>query len=53
MDPPTESGKYNVSIDGVRTFLPVFWEFDTEKGWRIDTWVNELKEGTAVWYPNK
>ena len=52
-NPPTVAGKYNVLIDGIMTFMPIFWEFDPDRGWKTDNWVNELKEGTAGWFPNK
>jgi len=47
---PDASGKLNVFIPCVRSIAPIFWQFEVKKGWRIDSWVNELKEGTTVWF---
>ena len=51
--PPTEPGEYNVIIDGIMSFAPILWDFDGEKWVDTKPWVEELIEGSAVWFPNK
>jgi hypothetical protein len=53
-DPPEEAGRYNVEINGVMSFLPIFWEFDGTN-WSSDNFTYNRtldRYGVAFWYPN-
>jgi hypothetical protein len=51
-DPPKEPGEYNVSIKGIMTVAPIFWEYDG-KTWKTNGYfTGPLKPGDAWWYDN-
>ena len=52
-NPPTEPGRYCVSIHKIMTCDAIFWNFDG-KNWDFDGWdhvFGELKPGIAAWWP--
>lgn len=49
---PLEPGRYNISVEGLRTFMPIFGNFDGEN-WEFEGTVKMMPNPVVWWYPNE